>query len=106
MKQLFIVNTGDDIAEGLLDDKGNVLGIWSLNDGYWSSYFNDAFQNAGIEIIEIMEYDHPFLEKLRRHAMEYWGLSADEVGLEDQPNLLKTNDNFAAPRIYSLFSKT
>jgi hypothetical protein len=81
--KVFVYNTGDDLIECVFDEGGQIIGAWSPNDCYWCNYFNDFLSKLGIDVSydyrpEI--YDRP----ARLHAMELWGLSAEDVGLDDE----------------------
>ncbi len=75
---LYLSYPEDDLIEGIFDAKGNLLGAWSPNDANWrSEYFAPLMEKLGFEIFDAgEEYD----DKLREHAMELWGLTAEEVG--------------------------
>ena len=79
MKTLYFVNTGDDLIEGVFDNIGKLLDAWSPNDANWrNEYFCDFMAKLGFNC---QGGDAELEDTLRRHAMDLWGLTEEEVGL-------------------------
>jgi len=80
MKKLHFINTGDDLIEGVFNEKGVLIDAWSPNDACWrNEYFSGFMSVLGFDCVE---GDEDLEDTLRRHAMELWGLTAEEAGLE------------------------
>lgn len=78
MRTLYHANTGDDLIEGMFDADGTLLDAWSPNDAYWSDYFNTFMERLGFNVCEAPEW---MVNKLRRLAMDLWGLTEEEAGI-------------------------
>lgn len=78
MRKLYLAYPEDDLIEGIFDADGTLLDAWSPNDANWrSEYFNPFMRKLGFEVCEAPEWME---DKLREHAMQLWGLTAEEVG--------------------------
>jgi FMN phosphatase YigB (HAD superfamily) len=79
MRKLYISYPEDDLIEGMFDVDGTLLDAWSPNDANWrSEYLNPFMRKLGFEICDAPDWMD---DKLRRYAMEWWGLTEEDVGL-------------------------
>ncbi len=67
-----VYDCGDEgEIEGMFDDKGNLLGWWSCNDGNWrGEYFDGFLSKLGIEVVYDSDDEEKLVRKLRRAAKQ------------------------------------
>lgn len=57
-------------VEGMFDEDGELLGMWSCNDACWQNeYFSEFLDKLGVYVVE----DGRFDDKLEKIAEEMWG---------------------------------
>ena len=81
MKKIYMVDTGDDLIEGAFDEEGNIIDYWSPTDACWREYFDPMLKKLGIEVVYPMSDELEL--KLRQIAVDDWGISPEDAGLED-----------------------
>ena len=81
--KVVVYYTGDDLIECVFDEGGQIIAAWSPNDANWrNEYFSGFLSHFGLDIVDGDEEIHD--RPARLYAMEVWGLSAEEVGLDDE----------------------
>lgn len=75
MKQISFVYDdfdGEFEAEGVFDEKGNCLGVWSPNDARWrGEYFSGFMEKLGIKIVPATD---EMKKNFRKAVEDYWGM--------------------------------
>lgn len=64
LKTIYNVYVEEEEIEGMFDEKGNLLGTWTLNDANWrDEYFGGFMEALGIHVVYSDRPD--FKQKLR-----------------------------------------
>lgn len=72
-KVIYNVTNCDDFGEyeGMIDENGNVIGFWSMNDATWRNEYFDSFMSTLGITVKVGTAKHKKI--LQKQAKEYWG---------------------------------